>query len=61
MIQILFSLLSLFLFSCEEDNSSTGPEEDLIPFFQDLKFKVSKLSRNDILVMIQQMNLTITQ
>ena len=30
MIQILFLLLSLFLFSCEEDDSSTGPG-NLIP------------------------------
>ena len=40
---------------------SQSASEDLIPFFQDLKFKVSKLSRNDILTMIQQINLTITQ
>ena len=40
---------------------SQSAGEDLIPFFQNLKFKVSKLSRNDILAMIQQMNLIITQ
>ena len=40
---------------------SLSAGEDLIPFFQDLKFKVSELSKKDILEMIQQMNLTITQ
>ena len=40
---------------------SQSAEEDLIPFFQDLKFKVSKLSKNGILTMIQQMNPIITQ
>ena len=40
---------------------SQSAGEDLIPFFLDLKFKVSELSKKDILEMIQQMNLTITQ